>query len=69
MRFQVGDIVRINKDHQCDATRNGYATAHDKFGNGRVTSIGSNIVVVRWATTATNENWTPNVLRLVRRPQ
>ena len=69
MRFQVGDIVRINKDHQCDATRNGYATAHDKFGEGRVVRVLSGTVVVDWSKADGYGNWTPSVLRLVRRAQ
>ena len=68
MRFQVGDIVRVKKDHKCNATDNGYKTAHDYFGDGVVNRIVNGNVHVDWSNDDRYGTWTPSVLRLDKRP-
>ena len=64
MRFQVGDIVRLHKDHHAKGTHNRDATVVEITPNR-----GTAVAVVGIGNDAGVTNWHERSLRLVRRPQ
>lgn len=70
MIYQIGDIVRVKKDHTCDATDQGYETAHDFFGDGEIEDIRyGHEIYIKWSKTSnTGGYWASRNLRLVKRP-